>query len=75
MNRKKEKNENDMPRNFNSLLLQLHESRFYVPVLLVSQASTNIRPPTGFCNSYLTFVYVTAVEHHIVHESHTYILI
>lgn len=69
--KKKNENTNDMLRNFNSLLL--------VTLIIILRSSvisvTRRHQHTPSCNSCLTFVYVTSAEHHIVHESHAYILI
>ena len=69
--KKKNENTNDMLRNFNSLLL--------VTLIIILRSSvisvTCKHQHRPSCNSCLTFVYVTSAEHHIVHESHTYILI
>ena len=75
MNWKKEKNENtnDMLRNFNSLLL--------VTRIIILRSSVSSIPrkhqhtPSYKFLQFILDVYVSAVEHHIVHESHTYILI
>ena len=69
--KKKNENTNDMLRNFNSLLL--------VTLIIILRSSvisvTRRHQHRPSCNSCLTFVYVTSAEHHIVHESHAYILI
>ena len=69
--KKKNENTNEMLRNFNSLLL--------VTLIIILRSSvtsvTRKHQHTPSCNSCLTSIYVTSAEHHIVHESHTYILI